>query len=326
MPARLAAIVVVFVLTASACGTTATAPDGPVALVVFDGAMPDERAIVAPSALAAQLGLRQGGVRAILVDIRGDPSAPVLAALVGDPAVIGAIVAPFTRLDAEAWTTLGAAGLPVLNLSQIAPTEEVTRSFVPDLGATTAALVAAVGSDACVEHGGGTWAATFADALLDAGPPGWVGVEGAEDCDGAVWGGPAAEAPSAGPTMVLTDQARTASYLRRAGPADGATPGGTCGCVDPGSLADPSLQGFVNAYQEETGLEPGPYGAEAYDAAHLLVAAWRTGGDRAGVLAALQERSGYTGVAGTYRWDVRGVLTSPAPRIYRAIGFRWVAA
>ena len=326
MPARLAAIVMVFVLTASACATTASAPDGPVALVVFDGAMPDERAIVAPGVLAAQLGLREGGVRAILVDVRGDPSAPVLAALVADPAVIGAIVAPFTRLDAAAWTTLRAAGLPVLNLTQIAPTEEVTRSFVPDLGATATALAATVGSDACVEHGGGTWAAVFADALLDAGPPGWAGADGEEGCDGGVWGGPAAEAPSAGSSIVLTDQARTAPYLRRAGPADGATPGGTCGCVDAGSLADPALQGFVHAYQEETGLEPGPYGAEAYDAAHLLVAAWRTGGDRAGVLAALQERTGYTGVAGTYRWDDRGVLTSPAPRIFRAIGFRWVAA
>ena len=127
------------------------------------------------------------------------------------------------------------------------------------------------------------------------------------------------------PGVVLTDQARTAGLLRGAGLAVGDLEG-VCACVDPGSSAEPELQAFVHDYQEETGLDPGPYAAEAYDAAQLLVQAWRSDGDRPAMLAALEERTAYRGVAGTYRWDDDGGLVAPAPQRYRALGYRWLPA
>jgi ABC-type branched-subunit amino acid transport system substrate-binding protein len=83
------------------------------------------------------------------------------------------------------------------------------------------------------------------------------------------------------------------------------------------------LQSFIHGYQDETGLEPGPYAAEAYDAAAIVAAAWQATGTRAGVAQAVADLDAYEGVAGTYRW--RGpVLVGPGPRTYAALGWRWV--
>jgi ABC-type branched-subunit amino acid transport system substrate-binding protein len=79
----------------------------------------------------------------------------------------------------------------------------------------------------------------------------------------------------------------------------------------------------MHGYQGETGLEPGPYAAEAHDAVAVIAAAWRATGTRAGVAQAVADLDAYEGVAGAYRWQGL-VLVDPGPRTYAALGWRWV--
>jgi branched-chain amino acid transport system substrate-binding protein len=141
-----------------------------------------------------------------------------------------------------------------------------------------------------------------------------------------VWSGPAAGAvvlrSDPGRRLIVTDQARTQGFIQAVGPDAGAT-AGVCGCVEPGSSAEAALQSFVHAYQEETGLDPGPYAAEAYDAATVLAEAVGDGG-RPAVAEALTALRSFSGTAGTYRWDARGDLIRPGIRTYQAEGVRWL--
>lgn len=322
MTARsIAASVPALMLFVGCSSTAAPPPDEPRVAIVYDSSVPEERQIVAPAVLAARLGLREAGFSPIDVDLGVDPDAAV--GIARDRDVAGVIVTPFVDVSAGMWAAWTTAGLPVLSLNQLAPPDEGVRQMTPLVEATAAAVSSTVGGQACVLTGAGTWSAVYAAALLERRPD-WRPSSDGAGCDGLIWSGPSsgAPAPGAATSVVLTDQARTTEYLRRTGPADG-RPSGVCGCVDPATVTDEDLQTFVHRYQAGTGLEPGPYAAEAYDAALLLGSAWEASGNRAGTADMLSAIDRYEGVAATYRW-ADGGLVAPAPVISEALGWRWV--
>jgi ABC-type branched-subunit amino acid transport system substrate-binding protein len=82
----------------------------------------------------------------------------------------------------------------------------------------------------------------------------------------------------------------------------------------------------VHDYQPATGLEPGVYAAEAWDAARILIAAVRAGAvGRSAMDASFARLDTFEGVAGIYRFDPGGSLAAPvdAP-VFRAVGLRWI--
>jgi ABC-type branched-subunit amino acid transport system substrate-binding protein len=316
---RAATVAAAFALLASGCGSEPAAPTGPRVAIVHDAAFPDGRSLVTPAVLAAELGLRQGGIEPIVVDAGVSP-----ASVATDDRIVAAIVAPFT--SPEVLADLVATGIPVVSLSQAdPPAGEPVLRMGPSAGEVGAAVAALAGDDACLVAGHDPWAAREADSLASIGALSETDEPGG--CGTIVLSASATEATAVrkGSTarLVLTDQARTMGFLGAVGPGAGPT-WGVCGCVDTGSSADPALQGFVHAYQEETGLDPGPYAAEGFDAALVLQGSATQG--RAAVAAALRALRTYDGVAGLYRWGEDGVLIEPRIRTYQAEGVRWVPA
>ena len=190
---------------------------------------------------------------------------------------------------------------------------------------TRAAIAGLAGDDACLLTGQDPWAVRAAEVL--AAGAAFRRTNAPAEC-GTIVLSASADAAAAVRTasearLVLTDQARTTGFIAASGPGAGPT-WGLCGCVDPGSDVDPALQTFVHAYQVETGLDPGPYAAEAFDAATILAGSATKG--RTGVAAALATLRAYDGVAGVYRWGADGVLIEPGIRTYLAEGVRWVPA
>jgi hypothetical protein len=292
---------------------------GPRVAIVADQSLPDERQVVAPGVLAARMALRDAGLEPV------DVPPAAAASLAADGSVVAALVMPFTHVPTDVWDAWSATGMPVVSLNALAPPTPGVRQLVPSAADAARAMEAAgAGEGSCVVAGEDAWSSAYATSML-ASSPGWRPATTTEGCSTVIWSGSAADAPAPSETpLLLTDRARTTPYLRAHGPAAG-TPLGTCGCVDPASDAGVALQSFVHAYQAGTGLDPGPYAAEAYDAAALLVAAWRdVGADRAAIGAAIAATERYEGVAGPYRWD-GATLLAPASRLYRAVGWRWVA-
>jgi hypothetical protein len=291
--------------------------------ILHDASIPDARSIVTPSVLAAEFALREAGLDPWVLDVSVDP-AGAARAVGADDRTVAAIVAPFTA-SASTGTALVDTGVPVVALSQDATPTGVLR-MVPSVEHGLQTVLGLIGDEpACLLSGTDPWAVTTAEGLAAADaalsrPP------TAEGCHTVVWSGPAAGAAALRidprRSLILTDQARTQGFILAVGPDAGAT-AGVCGCVDPGSSAGAALQSFVHAYQEETGLDPGPYAAEAYDAATVVAEAAR-GGGRAAVAEALGALRSFTGAAGTYRWDARGDLIRPGIRTYLAEGVRWL--
>jgi ABC-type branched-subunit amino acid transport system substrate-binding protein len=81
------------------------------------------------------------------------------------------------------------------------------------------------------------------------------------------------------------------------------------------SRNDPGWVGFQSTYRERFGQDPGVFGAYAYDAARMTVAAIRKVGlNRARIRDALMDIRSYRGVAGTMQFDVTSNNISP-PRL-----------
>ena len=95
----------------------------------------------------------------------------------------------------------------------------------------------------------------------------------------------------------------------------------------------PSAAGFVRAYQQARFPQPyGAYGAQAYDAAGLLIAAVGkvlpdAGGvrdARGGVMAAVNATSGYRGATGETTFDEFGDTSNLALTVYEVRRGRWI--
>jgi|tagenome__1003787_1003787.scaffolds.fasta_scaffold20755098_2 branched-chain amino acid transport system substrate-binding protein len=96
----------------------------------------------------------------------------------------------------------------------------------------------------------------------------------------------------------------------------------------------PSAAGFVRAYASARFPQPyGAYGAQAYDAAGLLVAALgkvlpgagKVAGARGAVLAAVNATTGYRGATGETTFDEFGDTSNLALTVYEVRHGRWVA-
>lgn len=322
MHARLALVACSVSLLAASCGGPAP-PPGPIVLVVQDGSFPDARSVISPAVLGLELGLEGGGLGVRVVDAMETSSVDL-----DDPSVVAVVVAPFTGLLPRDATSLAAAGLPIVSLSQMdqAPAAGVWRRFVRPLGAQAIVLadiaVRSAGTGpVCVREDATAWARDLVAAVLTHLGPAQAG----QDCDVAVWVGPAsgAEALRAGePAMplILADAARTVASVSL--PGSGRILG-VCSCADLTTSADPAAQSFLHRYQAATGLEPGPYAVEGYDAGRLLAAAATSDATREGIAGSLEAQSGFTGLAGRYVWLPDGDLRAPDMRIYEAKGARW---
>jgi branched-chain amino acid transport system substrate-binding protein len=115
-------------------------------------------------------------------------------------------------------------------------------------------------------------------------------------------------------------------YLATAGPAARRTVV-TCPCVDLSAATSLKAQRFIQDYQAEEGVPPGPYAAEAWDASRMLVQALRTGvEDRDAIAAALAGTRSYDGLAGRYVFAANGELrpSTAIVHLYRDEGGRWI--
>jgi ABC-type branched-subunit amino acid transport system substrate-binding protein len=122
--------------------------------------------------------------------------------------------------------------------------------------------------------------------------------------------------------LVLDDRARTPGFAETS-PAVG-EPYGLCPCVDLGTTSDPAAQGFLHEYQAATGLDPGPFAAEGFDAGRLLASAAVAGSGRDQIAAALAATQRAEGLMGPYVWDVSGHLQDPVVRMFQRAGVRWL--
>jgi ABC-type branched-subunit amino acid transport system substrate-binding protein len=364
MRARILPLVLCAAVVATACQPRGAA-EGPVPrIVVFqDGSLPDARDVVSPGVLGLQAGL--GGVLSLEIVEAGGPASAVTAgaeAAAADPSVVAAVVAPFTAVPEAAVAALRRAGVPVLSLSSSQPVPRRAgppwRSLVATISQDAAALARAAdapgaGGDLCVAGAEeGAWSASLAavvvrrstrhggdssrTATLPGSPAEVAAAAVRRACGVLVWTGDAggaatvwralAAAPDP-PTLLVADRARTMGLLDALGPvAASAHLSGVCACADLATARAPEAQRFLHDVQAATGLDPGPFAAEGWDAGRALSAIVREGSSsRAGVAAALATRSTMQGVAGPYSWTRSGALATPAPRAYRAVGWRWLS-
>jgi branched-chain amino acid transport system substrate-binding protein len=115
-------------------------------------------------------------------------------------------------------------------------------------------------------------------------------------------------------------------YLGAVG-ADGEGTEAVCPCVDLSTSTALQARRFIQDYQAEFGLPPGPFAAEAWDAARMIVSAFRTGAEtRAAVAEAIAGTASFEGLAGAYRFTQGGELASgsDAVHLYRDEGGRWI--
>jgi branched-chain amino acid transport system substrate-binding protein len=295
-------------------------------------------------------------------DTRGDAAtAMTLAAKVAaDPGYVAVVVAPFWAEPSGVASLFAHAGLPVISLSPTDPGSDAAparRRFVPDETAQVLAFVAAVRSlggldgSYCLGGDGSPYSLALeqasstrlggstvqrlevpvgdADELQRA-----VSQVHASNCRVVAWTGftvgalglrDALSADGLGSTPIVgADAMKTRSYLLNADSADGTLV--TCACADVTTSPRFAAQQLVHDYQAATGLEPGIYAAEAWDAAGVLITAVRAGADgRSAMSESIAHLETYDGVAWTYRFDRSGSLAVPAEApIYRAVGLRWI--
>jgi branched-chain amino acid transport system substrate-binding protein len=308
-----------------------------------------------------QVGLAST-IRIDQFDTRGDAARALTFAdkVAADPGYVAVVVAPFWAEPPAAAAAFDEAGLPVISLSpsDIGSGAAATRRrFVPDQASQVRAFVAAVrslggvGGPYCLGGDGSPYSQTLQQSsstrfdgstvqrlevpvgdvsgLLRAvsevrdsgcGVVGWTGfTTGAIELRDALSAGGLGAIP-----IVGVDAMKTRSYLLNAEAPDGTLV--TCACADVTTSARFEAQQLVHDYQAATGLEPGIYAAEAWDAAAVLIAAVRAGAvGRAAMDASVADLETYEGVAAAYRFDRDGSLAAPADApTYRAVGLRWI--
>jgi hypothetical protein len=323
-------------LALSACGGV-DPPAQRLVVVIQDGAVPDARSVVSPAVLGLSLALADASANVQVIDVTQAGALPAMR-----PAAV--VIAPFTPPPDAVVNDLIAAGIPVLSLSELGSVPSVRgpwRRFVPALSAQVAVLGrSARTSRACLGGEDSAVSATVTGAiraeastaqLIGSSPDQAADSAIAAECRLIVWTGSAPGASSlrealdhaggAAIRLVLGDAARTQGYLDAAFPA-ALGDVGVCPCVDLGSTGSiaPPARAFAHDFTADTGLQPGPFAAEGYDAGTLLLA-WLSGnrwGDA--------RKGSLTGIGGSYRWDDRGELADPHIRSFRALGVRWVEA
>jgi branched-chain amino acid transport system substrate-binding protein len=128
-------------------------------------------------------------------------------------------------------------------------------------------------------------------------------------------------------TVVGGDRMKDDIFLEASGP-DGEGSLATCPCVDRSTSTDLASQRFIQDYQAEYGLPPGPYAAEAWDVARLFVSTFRAGATtREEVRRGVDAIEVFDGLGGPYRFRRGGDLApgTAVVRVYRDEGGRWIS-
>jgi branched-chain amino acid transport system substrate-binding protein len=301
------------------------------------------------------------GVDLVPMDTQGDPSRTndIVDEIATDPAYVAALIAPYLNDQAGLAEALDGAGVPTLSLSSGQPSLGMGgltawRRIVANRAEETAALAAyvtalpAAGGGPCIARGPDPQDARLADRVARAlGSGSSVIVAGPESastaataiadrgCGVVVWAGSVSIAEALrtaltqrGADVVLVggDDLKDDAYPDVVGPAGDGTVA-FCPCADLSSSTSLSAQRFIQDYQAEHGLPPGPYAAEAWDAAKMLVRALGSGATSRGELLAFLDASGpFQGLANRYEFAPGGELTSAAAIVhaYRDRGGRWI--
>jgi len=306
-------------------------------------------------------------VELVGLDTGGDAATAAAAAreIVEDPTFVGAIAAPSLteREQSAAGNVLDPAGVPTITLSPLGPNLSkrgwtVWRRTVADVtieGRTIAAFVDSVPSlrrGACALGDGSPGsrallgavvASTTSEVVLRwhtaAAEPGSLRVASAVSrarCGVVVWGGSSTlgalvrralhEAGGRRIAFVGGDAMKDPAYLSVSGRAGLGTVA-ACPCADLSTSTDLAAQRFIQDYQADFGLPPGAFAAEAWDAAGMLVRAFRAGASsRSEVLASLRGKDRFRGLANTYVFEPTGELAPGAARVhlYRDQAGRWM--
>jgi branched-chain amino acid transport system substrate-binding protein len=297
------------------------------------------------------------------MDTQGDPTqtSDIVDEIVTDPTYVAAFVAPYLGDQAGVAEALDEAGVPMLSLSTGQPalgTAGLTawRRIVANRAEETVALAAyvtalpAAGAGTCIARGPDSQDARLAHlvarALRGASAPSVtvVDAEAASSaataiadsgCGVVVWAGSVTIAEAlrtalthraASVALVGGDDLKDDAYPAVVGPAGDGTVA-FCPCADLSSSTDLSAQRFIQDFQAEHGLPPGPYAAEAWDAAKMLVRALGSGATSRGeVLAFLGASGPFQGLANRYEFAPGGELdpTSAIVHSYRVRGGRWI--
>ena len=99
----------------------------------------------------------------------------------------------------------------------------------------------------------------------------------------------------------------------------------TCPCRDVNLTNSDAARRFINAYQSATGLAPGVYAAEAWDAGTLTAQAFHDGvRDRQQMRDYVGSLDSYDGTGGAVRFDEGGELVEPKVAVFTPSGTRWI--
>jgi branched-chain amino acid transport system substrate-binding protein len=295
----------------------------------------------------------------------GDPAraAEIAAEIAASPEVVAAIGAPGLTDQAEIgdaldsaevpWITLSGAGSGLgdrgwtgwrrlvadqvvqgIALAQLVDSLRQSRQGVCVLGDGTSAARSLLGAAVQALHAEVVLRAIVPEAQPDLAAA--ANAVAAAGCGVALWGGGDAVGAALRRQLVQVglrrmpfignDRIRDPGFLEAVGPA-GEGVLAACPCVDVSTSTELAAQRFIQDYQSEFGLPPGPYAVEAWDAARMLVAAFREGAvTRGSVRAAVAATASFDGLAGTYVFAPGGDLADPAAsvRISRVEGGRWL--
>lgn len=280
-----------------------------------------------------------------------------------DPSYVAAIGAPYLGEQGAVVEVLDDADVPFITLSGLDPGLAGSgwtswRRAVPTQDREAATLAGYVDSLRVARHGvclagdGSRVGATFLTALASSttsrvlvrqrlapteeSAAVFSEAVAASGCRVVVWGGFSAGAAALerhlvgvglGKVRFVADGGvKDATYLQVAARAGDGTVV-SCPCADVSTSTDLAAQRFVQDYQANYGLPPGSYAVEAWDVAHMLLGAFRSGvRTRVGALAYLQRMRSYQGLAGNYVFSANGDLERRAATVYlyRDEGGRWL--
>lgn len=300
----------------------------------------------------------------VAMDVSGPGrAAEVVAEIASDPGFVAAIGAPHLGHQIGLGDALDAAGVPWISLSSSGArlgSREWTgfRRLVADdraQGRKMAAVADALpGAKAgvCVIGDGTPASGTvlrsarsslratvlLRDTVSEASSS--IAVAAAESigvgCLVVLWGGDSSAGAElrrelvqnglASATLIGSDRTKDDLFLQAAGP-DGEGSLATCPCVDRSTSTDLATQRFIQDYQAEYGLPPGPYSVEAWDAARMLVSTFRAGAStRADVRFGIDGIGSFDGLGRTYRFGPGGDLLpgTGVVHVYRDDAGRWV--
>jgi hypothetical protein len=354
-PTRTAIATVAATLTLAACETSAPAPPrdptGPEFLKVAfvkDLSVPDADEHALPAVQAARLAFETAStndpnrtpVELQEFDLQQDPAD--LQVIEADPAYVGVIVAPGVN---ETGAPLD-ADLPVVSLSGLGQGDgrQAWIRLVAPLTTVADALatrlkrdhVCVLSEDPAPDPLFDMLAERLPRAIAETIDPA-AATKVATDarCTTVLWaGGPDGGAAAArvlwpaGVTFIGADRLLDPDFLSGAGTeAEGSF--ALCACSTVSTSTELAARRFIQDYQSQHGVAPGPYAVEAWDAAHVILRALAHGETtRSQVAGSLEQVTHVPGLEGTHRLGADGEPLDPPAllRLYVVRGGRWTPA